>query len=138
MRLLSARHSGRIPHYRPRLQMGSLSRWRSARQQANQKIIEAANLAAAQMRKEAASLFSKAVKTSDIEKKEELLLDSHRLLSQIPVRFPQTELLDKVYQNISILEEQIRKIDPALLEELREEKQPRPDTWDDDPFSRQF
>jgi tetratricopeptide (TPR) repeat protein len=90
-------------------------------EQATQKIVEAADLAAGQMRKEAASLFIQAGKTPDIETKKKLLLDSHGLLNEILTQYPQTELLDKVYQNIAILEEQIRRIDPALLEEIQEE-----------------
>jgi len=92
--------------------------------QAQAKITEAANLAAGQMRKEAASLFIKAGKTADIERKKELLLASHKLLKEILVSYPQTDLLDKVNQNISVLEEQIRRIDPALLEESPEEQNP--------------
>jgi hypothetical protein len=43
------------------------------------------------------------------------------MLNEILVKFPQTDLLDKVHHNVAILEEQIRRIDPALLEELQEE-----------------
>ncbi|MBW2484775.1 MAG: hypothetical protein JRF05_05385 [Deltaproteobacteria bacterium] len=85
------------------------------------KIIEAANQAAGEMRKEAASLFIRAGKTTDIELKKALLLNSHRLLTEILDKYPQTELLDKVQQNISILEEQIERFDPALLEELQQQ-----------------
>ncbi len=92
--------------------------------QAQAKITEAANFAAGQMRKEAASLFIKAGKTADIERKKELLLASHQLLKEILVKYPQTDLLDKVNQNLAALEEQIRRIDPALLEELPEEQSP--------------
>ena len=92
--------------------------------QAQAKITEAANLAAGQMRKEAASLFIKAGKTSDIERKKELLLASYQLLKKIQVNYPQTELLDKVNQNISVLEEQIQRLDPQLLEESSEEQPP--------------
>ena len=88
-------------------------------EKANMNIVESANLAAGQMRKEAASLFIQAGQTPDIEKKRELLINSHRMLNDIPVRFPQTDLLEKVQQNIVILEEQIKKFDPALLEELQ-------------------
>ena len=88
---------------------------------AQAKITEAANLAAGQMRKEAASLFIKAGKTSDIERKKELLLASHQLLKEILVKYPQTDLLDKVNQNLAVLEEQIRRLDPALLEEPAED-----------------
>jgi hypothetical protein len=101
------------------------------------KIVEVANLAAGQMRKEAASLFIRAGKTPDIEKKKELLLDSHRMLNEILVRFPQTDLLEKVQQNIVILEEQIKKFDPALLEELQEENPSVVPDGSPDPFSRQ-
>ena len=101
------------------------------------KIVEAANLAAGQMRKEAASLFIRAGKTPDIQKKKELLLDSHRMLNEILVRFPQTDLLDKVQQNIAILEEQIRKFDPTLLEELQEENSAVESDEAPDPFSSQ-
>ena len=85
------------------------------------KIIEAANLAAGQMRKDAASLFIRAGKTSDLGKKRELLVASYGMLNEILVNYPQTDLLDKVNQNITILEEQIRKFDPALLEELQKD-----------------
>ena len=91
---------------------------------AQAKITEAADLAAGQMRKEAASLFIKAGKTSDIERKKELLLESYQLLNKILVNYPQTQLLDKVNQNISVLEEQIRRFDPQLLEESSEEQPP--------------
>ncbi|KPK22374.1 MAG: hypothetical protein AMJ61_17240 [Desulfobacterales bacterium SG8_35_2] len=54
--------------------------------------IEAANKAAAEMRKEAASLFIRAGKTPDLEQKKGLLLDSHRLLTEILIKYPQSEL----------------------------------------------
>ena len=88
---------------------------------AKMKIIEAANLAAGQMRKEAASLFIRAGKTPDLEQKKELLLASHRLLTDILARYPQTDLLDKVHQNLAILEAQIKRFDPVLFEELQQE-----------------
>jgi hypothetical protein len=70
------------------------------------------------MRKEAASLFVKAGKTPDLEQKKELLLASHSLLTEILDRYPQTDLLEKVQQNIVILEGQIQRFDLELLEEL--------------------
>ena len=83
--------------------------------------VRAECLGAGQMRKEAASLFIRAGKTADIEVKKQLLVDSYQMLKEILVKFPQTDLLDKVHQNITILEKQIRKIDPALLEGLQQE-----------------
>ncbi len=85
------------------------------------KIREAANQAAGRMRKEAASLFIKAGKTPDIEQKKELLLASHGLLTEILARYPQTDLREKVQQNIAILEGQIQRFDPELQEELQQE-----------------
>ena len=90
-------------------------------EKAKTKILEAANLAAGQMRKEAASLFINAGKATDIDKKKELLFASHRMLTEILTKYPQTDLRDKVNQNITILEGQIKKLDPAWLEELRNE-----------------
>ncbi|MDX1775592.1 MAG: hypothetical protein R3297_03325 [Desulfobulbales bacterium] len=87
------------------------------KEQAEMKIVEAANQAAGQMRKEAASLFIRAGKTQDHDQKKELLLASHRLLNEIPERYPQTDLLEKVKQNIDVLEVQIYRFDPSLLEE---------------------
>ena len=102
------------------------------------KIVEAANQAASQMRKEAASLFIKAGRTPDFEQKKELLLASHRLLTEILDKYPQTDLQDKVNQNKVILEEQIRKIDPALLEVLREENAAEQPDDSSGPFSRKL
>ncbi len=104
-------------------------------EEARIKIIETANLAAVQMRKEAASLFVQASKTPYIEKKKELLMDSHRLLNAVQVKFPQTDLREKVHQNLEILEEQISKIDPALLDQLREEYSSAMDSEIPDTFS---
>lgn len=87
-------------------------------EQARMKITEAADEAAGEMRKEAASLFIKAGRTTDMEHKKRLLADSYKLLSDILAKYPQTELLEKVQQNIAILEEQIERLDPTLLEEL--------------------
>jgi tetratricopeptide (TPR) repeat protein len=103
-------------------------------EQATIKITEAANQAASKMRKEAASLFVRAGRNPDIEQKKELLLASHRLLSEIVAKYPQTDLLDKVHQNIAILEEQIQRFDPALLEELQQETPADPSG----PFTRQL
>jgi len=107
-------------------------------EKANSKIVEAANLAAGQMRKEAASLFIQAGKTSDVEEKKELLIKSYKLLTEIPAKFPQTDLLDKVQQNIAILEEQINKFDPALLEELKQKNDAgMPEAGANGPLSQQ-
>jgi tetratricopeptide (TPR) repeat protein len=107
-------------------------------EKAQMKIIEAANQAASQMRKEAASLFIRAGKTPDLDQKKELLLASHRLLTEILTKYPQTDLLDKVEQNIAILEVQIQRFDPALLEELHQRDSAELPAEQPDPFTRQL
>jgi phage terminase large subunit GpA-like protein len=102
--------------------------------QAKMKITEAANQAAGKMRKEAASLFVRAGRTPDPEQKKELLMASHRILTEILDKYPQTDLLDKVHQNIAILEGQIQRFDPTLLEELQQENSAEPSG----PFTRQL
>jgi len=106
-------------------------------EKAKLKIVEAADQAAGRMRKEAASLFIRAGKTPDLDQKKGLLLESHRLLTEILVKYPQTELLDKVEQNISILEEQIERLDPELLQELHRENSAAGTVEPDDTGARQ-
>ena len=101
------------------------------------KIVEAADKAAGRMRKEAASLFIRAGKTPDLDQKKGLLLESHRMLTEILAKYPQTELLDKVEQNISILEEQIERLDPELLQELQRENPDAVTVEPDDTGARQ-
>lgn len=87
-------------------------------EQARVKIHEAANLAAADMRRQAANIFVKARKSRDPEQQKELMLESWHLLHEIPEKYPQADILDKVAQNIKDLERQIRGIDPFLLGDL--------------------
>jgi hypothetical protein len=105
---------------------------------ARMKITEAANLAAGEMRKEAASLFVRAGKTSDLEQKKELLRASHGLLTEILARYPQTDLLDKVQQNISILETQMQRLDPEPLKQPQQNNPADPSPGPPAPYSRQL
>lgn len=85
---------------------------------AREKISEAANLAATDMRRQAANLFVKARKTSDPDRKKTLIVESWQMLTQIPIKYPDVDIIDKVLENIKILEQQIRELDPSLLEEM--------------------
>jgi hypothetical protein len=85
--------------------------------QARAKIAEAVNLAAAELRKEAANLFIKARKTDAVEPKKALLLESRRLLLLVQQRYPQADIIDKVKQNQKATEDQLRALDPNLLGE---------------------
>ncbi|MEA2084210.1 MAG: hypothetical protein U9O82_08230 [Thermodesulfobacteriota bacterium] len=79
------------------------------------KIKEASNLAAAELRRTAATLFVKARKTTETNRKAELLFQSRQLLLKILEQYPRTDIIDKVRQNLEVLESQILKIDPFIL-----------------------
>ena len=83
--------------------------------QARAKISEAVNLAAAQLRMEAANLFIKARKTDAVDQKKALLLESRRLLLLVQQKYPQADIIDKVRQNQKATEDQLRALDPNLL-----------------------
>jgi len=84
---------------------------------ARAKIAEAVNLAASELRKEAASLFIKARKSASVEQKTALLMESRRLLQQVQEKYPQADIIDKVRQNQRAIDEQILAINPQLLNE---------------------
>ena len=79
------------------------------------KIKEASDMAAAELRRNAAALFVKARKTTDRSRKAELLFQSRQLLLKILEQYPRTEIIDKVRQNLEVIEAQILKIDPFVL-----------------------
>ncbi|WP_457573716.1 tetratricopeptide repeat protein [Desulfolithobacter sp.] len=83
---------------------------------ARQRIDEAARLAAQEDRRRAAELFVRANRTHDLESRKKLLFASRRLLQDILVKYPQTDLTDKVKRNLQRIEEEIAAIDPALLD----------------------
>lgn len=86
------------------------------RDQARAKMTEATNLAASELRKESAGLFVQSRKVEHPEQKAALLLESRRLLLLIQEKYPDAEVISKVKQNIAAIEEQIRILDPSLLE----------------------
>ncbi len=84
--------------------------------QAKEKIVEASNMAAKLLRRQASSLFVEARKAIDPDRKKVLLRESLDLLRTIGSRYPETEILEKVRQNLNYLEEYIGRLDPTLLE----------------------
>ncbi|MEA3546132.1 MAG: hypothetical protein U9R66_00570 [Thermodesulfobacteriota bacterium] len=88
--------------------------------EAMDKIREAQKMAAIGLRKMAAALFVKSRKVNDIEKKGDLLLESRHLLLEILEKYPEVEIIDKVKQNLQVIEEQIYQLDPGLLEQRSE------------------
>ncbi len=82
---------------------------------ARRKIDEAANLAAREDRRRAAELFVRSGRTHDLWSRKKLLLASRQLLQDILVKYPQSDIVDKVRRNLHRIDEEIAKIDPNLL-----------------------
>ncbi|NOQ45181.1 MAG: hypothetical protein GQ559_00655 [Desulfobulbaceae bacterium] len=79
------------------------------------RIDEAARLAAREDRRRAAELFVRANRTHDLKSRKKLLFASRRLLQDILVKYPQSELTEKVTRNLSRIDEELNAIDPTLL-----------------------
>lgn len=86
------------------------------------KIDKATQLAASDMRKRAALLFSKSRKISGMEKKTTLLLESRSILQDIIRRYPEAKIIDKVVVNLDVIEKQILNLDPSLLDDFDSER----------------
>lgn len=82
---------------------------------AKQKISEVALLAANAERREAADLFIRFTKTTDSESQKKLLLECHRKLKDILVKYPGVEIADKVRRNLKRVEQEMNRLDPNLL-----------------------
>ncbi len=84
-------------------------------EKADKKIAEASLLAAEAQRRNAADMFIRFTKASDVESKKKLLSESRRLLQDILVKYPQVEIADKVRGNIKRVEKEMNAIDPDLV-----------------------
>ena len=82
---------------------------------ARERIDEAASLAAQEDRRRAAELFVRSNRTHDLESRKKLLLSSRQLLQDILIKYPQSDLIEKVKRNLQRIEEEIIAIDPTLL-----------------------
>ncbi len=82
---------------------------------ADAKIKEISVLAAKDDRRKAADLFIRFTKTTDIEGKKKLLIESRRLLKDILVKYPRVDITDKVLGNIQRVEQEMNAIDPQLI-----------------------
>lgn len=81
-----------------------------------QEKIKELSLAAAQAdRKKAANLFVRFTKTTDLESRKKLLLESRKVLKDILVKYPNVEIGPKVISNIERVEQEMVAIDPAML-----------------------
>jgi hypothetical protein len=82
---------------------------------AQEKIKELSLEAAKADRKKAANLFTRFTKTSDPESRKKLLLETHKLLQNILVKYPEVDLKAKVAGNLERVEQELMAIDPRLL-----------------------
>lgn len=82
---------------------------------AEDKIAEVSLLAANSERRKAADLFIRYTKTTDRESQKKLLLECHRKLKDILVKYPDVEIVDKVRSNIKRVEQEMNRLDPNLL-----------------------
>ena len=79
--------------------------------------VQELNLQAAQdQRRKAADLYRRYTKTSDTGAKKKLLLESRRILKDILVKYPNVEIAPQVSSNIERVEQEIRSVDPNLLQ----------------------
>lgn len=81
-----------------------------------QKAAEAASIG---MRRKSASIFVKARKARNDSRKRELFRESWQLLQDITVKYPEVKLIEKIRQNLLIIEKHIDGFDPLMLRELK-------------------
>lgn len=79
--------------------------------EAQAKLAETANLAAAEMRRRAAALFVKARKAPGKAERKEILVESRDTLLELIERYPGVDILDKVRQNLQVLEGELEKLE---------------------------
>jgi TolA-binding protein len=88
--------------------------------QAKAKVREISLQAAKDERRKAADLYVRYSRTTDIGAKKKLLLESRRILKDILVKYPEVEITPKVVSNIERVEQEIRSVDPNLLQSADE------------------
>ena len=82
---------------------------------ADNKIAEVSLLAARAERRKAADLFIRFTKTSNIESRKKLLVESRRRLVDILIKYPNVGITEKVMGNIRRVEKEMNAIDPMLI-----------------------
>ena len=82
---------------------------------AEAKIKELSLQAAKEDRRKAADFFIRFTRTTDPESRKKLLVESHKLLKNILVKYPEVEIAEKVRGNIERVEQEMNAIDPNLV-----------------------
>ncbi len=86
---------------------------------AREKIKQATEAAATQLRHQAANLFVRARKSADYDEKKKYFEESWSLLNKIVTRYPEVGIIEKTRQNLALIEQQIEQFDPDLLRNLK-------------------
>ncbi len=86
------------------------------------KIEELSAQAAKEDRRKAAELFIRFTKTTDIEGKKRLLIESRKILKDILVKYPEVDIARKVLGNIDRVEKEMNALDPLLLPAIETEE----------------
>jgi tetratricopeptide (TPR) repeat protein len=87
-------------------------------------IQKAAEASSVEMRRKSANIFVQARKEEEPGRKRDLLRESWQLIHDITIKYPDVKLMDKVKQNLAIIEKHIENFDPEMLRELKGESRP--------------
>ncbi len=90
---------------------------------AEDKIKEISLRAAKSDRRKAADLFLRYSKTTDLESKKKLLIESRRILTEILIKYPEVDIVEKVIGNIERVEREMNTLDPTLLPSVKASQQ---------------
>ncbi|MDF1615176.1 hypothetical protein [Desulfurivibrio dismutans] len=90
------------------------------REEARRRMAEATREAATELRREAAALFVRARRSDDPERAAALAGESWQLLHRIVTVYPDSDIVDRVMDNLSSVEDYLADLDPELLKELQE------------------
>ncbi len=89
------------------------------------KIEELSLQAAKADRRKAAELFIRFTKTTDVEGKKRLLVESRKILKDILVKYPDVDIAMKVIGNIDRVEKEMNVLNPLLLPSIEMEERQR-------------
>jgi hypothetical protein len=85
-------------------------------------IREASQEAAAELRREAAGLFVRARRSDNPERAREFAVESWTLLRRIVSRYPDSDIIPRVWDNLVPVEEFLESLEPGLVDRLQEEE----------------
>lgn len=90
-------------------------------EEARRRMSTASREAATELRREAAALFVQAHRSDDSARAAELAGESWQLLRRIIAVYPDSEMVDRVMDNLASVEDYLASLDPELLDRLRKQ-----------------